>query len=213
MKHLKALGVAIIFFVIFVSAILLVTTKIVIPLKLDIGKTITMPTVVGIDLEVAKSKLQEAGFTLQDSLSITWVSSPNYADNTVISQIPRGEKVVKKGSGIRLEVSSGGKIVVVPSVLEENAINASSKLKQLGLEVVFIKKNYGLYAQNSVVKVDPGIGSKVLKGSKVILYIESEVENEVFEVETSDELDSEEDESFPEPNIEDRNLEEILEDL
>lgn len=213
MKHLKALGVAIIFFVIFVSAILLVTTKIVIPLKLDIGKTITMPTVVGIDLEVAKSKLQEAGFTLQDSLSITWVSSPNYADNTVISQIPRGEKVVKKGSGIRLEVSSGGKIVVVPSILEENAINASSKLKQLGLEVVFIKKNYGLYAQNSVVKVDPGIGSKVLKGSKVILYIESEVENEIFEVETSDELDSEEDESFPEPNIEDRNLEEILEDL
>lgn len=213
MKHLKALGVAIIFFVIFVSAILLVTTKIVIPLKLDIGKTITMPTVVGIDLEVAKSKLQEAGFTLQDSLSITWVSSPNYADNTVISQIPRGEKVVKKGSGIRLEVSSGGKIVVVPSILEENAINASSKLKQLGLEVVFIKKNYGLYAQNSVVKVDPGIGSKVLKGSKVILYIESEIENEVFEVETSDELDSEEDESFPEPNIEDRNLEEILKDL
>lgn len=206
MKHLKALGVAIIFFVIFVSAILLVTTKIVIPLKLDIGKTITTPEVVGIELEVAKTKLKEAGFTLQDSLSITWVSSPNFADNTVISQIPREKKVVKKGSGIRLEVSSGGKIVVVPSVLEENAINASSKLKQLGLEVVFIKKNYGLYAQNSVVKVDPEIGSKVLKGSKVILYIESEVEDEVLDQEASDDLDSE-------PNVEDRDLEEILEDL
>lgn len=206
MKHLKALGVAIIFFVIFVSAILLVTTKIVIPLKLDIGKTITTPEVVGIELEVAKTKLKEAGFTLQDSLSITWVSSPNFADNTVISQIPREKKVVKKGSGIRLEVSSGGKLVVVPAVLEENAINASSKLKQLGLEVVFIKKNYGLYAQNSVVKVDPEIGSKVLKGSKVILYIESEVEDEVLDQEASDDLDSE-------PNVEDRDLEEILEDL
>lgn len=206
MKHLKALGVAIIFFVIFVSAILLVTTKIVIPLKLDIGKTITTPEVVGIELEVAKTKLKEAGFTLQDSLSITWVSSPNFADNTVISQIPREKKVVKKGSGIRLEVSSGVKLVVVPAVLEENAINASSKLKQLGLEVVFIKKNYGLYAQNSVVKVDPEIGSKVLKGSKVILYIESEVEDEVLDQEASDDLDSE-------PNVEDRDLEEILEDL
>src|SRR5690554_4136634 len=122
MKHLKALGIAIIFFVIFITAILLVITKVVIPIKLDIGKTITTPAVVGLDLETAKSELTQAGFTLQDSLlSIVWVSSPKYADNTVISQLPLQDKVVKKSSSIRLEVSSGGQIVVIPSILEDNA--------------------------------------------------------------------------------------------
>lgn len=212
MKHLKALGIAIIFFVIFITAILLVITKVVIPIKLDIGKTITTPAVVGLDLETAKSELTQAGFTLQDSLlSIVWVSSPKYADNTVISQLPLQDKVVKKSSSIRLEVSSGGQIVVIPSILEDNAFNASSKLKQLGLEVAFVRKNYGLYTQNSVVKVDPEIGSKILKGSRVVLYIESEYEDEVPELYfDSIEVD---DESYPQIDVEDRDLEEILKDL
>jgi len=212
MKHLKALGIAIIFFVIFITAILLVTTKVVIPAKLDIGKTITTPAVVGLDLEVAKSKLTQAGFTLQDSLSIVWVSSPKYADNTVISQLPLQDKVVKKSSSVRLEVSSGGQIVVIPSILEDNAFNASSKLKQLGLEVAFVRKNYGLYTQNSVVKVDPEIGTKILKGSRVVLYIESEYEDEVPELDFGS-IEVDEDESFPQTDVEDRDLEEILKDL
>lgn len=212
MKHLKALGIAIIFFVIFITAILLVTTKVVIPAKLDIGKTITTPAVVGLDLEVAKSKLTQAGFTLQDSLSIVWVSSPKYADNTVISQLPLQDKVVKKSSSVKLEVSSGGQMVVIPSILEDNAFNASSKLKQLGLEVAFVRKNYGLYTQNSVVKVDPEIGTKILKGSRVVLYIESEYEDEVPELDFES-IEVDEDESYPQTDVEDRDLEEILKDL
>lgn len=213
MKHLKALGIAIIFFVIFITAVLLVTTKIVIPAKLNTGKTLVVPSVVGLDLEVAKGKLTQAGFTLRDYLSITWVSSPIYGDNVVISQLPLQDKVVKKDSSIRLEVSSGGQLVVIPPILEDNAINASSKLKQLGLEVAFIRKNYGLYTQNSVVKVDPEIGTKILKGSRVVLYIESEYDEDISEFETFKRIEIEEIDSSPESDIEDRDLEEILKDL
>lgn len=181
MKNLKAFGISVILFIIFVWIVLLVTTKIVIPAKLDIGKSLITPDVVNMELSEAKQILRKAGFAFQDSLAIEWVTSPNYPDRTVISQTPVANKIVKNNNRVRLEVSTGGKQVNIPLVLEDNAINASSKIKQLGLEVVFVRKNYGLFEQNTVVKVEPEVGSKVLKGSKVILYIESEYEDQVLE--------------------------------
>ncbi len=181
MKNLKAFGISVILFIIFVWIVLLVTTKIVIPVKLDIGKSLITPNVVNMELSEAKQILRKAGFAFQDSLAIEWVTSPNYPDRTVISQTPVANKIVKNNNRVRLEVSTGGKQVNIPLVLEDNAINASSKIKQLGLEVVFVRKNYGLFEQNTVVKVEPEVGSKVLKGSKVILYIESEYEDQVLE--------------------------------
>jgi hypothetical protein len=216
MKNLKAFGIAVILFIIFVWMILIVTTKIVIPMKLDIGKSFTTPNVVELELSQAEKKLRDSGFVFQDSLAIEWVTTPNYPDRIVISQFPIAGKVVKNNSRIKLEVSTGGQQVVIPLVLEENAINASSKIKQLGLEVNFIKKKYGLYDQNVVVEVDPKVGSKVLKGSKVTLYIESEVEDLIIESDSLD-VDNQEFHSVNERldenilPIDDSTLEEILE--
>lgn len=219
MKNLKAFGIAVILFIFFVWLVLIATTKIVIPQKLDIGKSITTPNVVELELNEAKQKLRDAGFTFQDSLAIEWVTSPLYPDKTVITQTPVANKIVKNTNRIKLEVSTGGKQVVIPLVLEDNAINASSKIKQLGLEVIFVKKNYGIFDQNTVVKVEPEVGSKVLKGSTVILYIESEYEdeelkNDIIDKELSEdnELDTISSEVDPknEPDIEDLSLEEIL---
>lgn len=175
MNHLKAILIALTLFIVLILLILFISTKIVIPMKLDIGESIKTPNVVGLNLNDAKSKLTEAGFVISDSLAITWVSSPNYPDRTIISQLPQADKIVKNPNRIQLEVSSGGQQVVVPLVLEDNAINASSKIKQLGLEVDLVKKNYGLYEQNTVVEVEPKVGTRIDKGSHVILYIESDI--------------------------------------
>jgi len=215
MKNLKAFGIALILFIIFVWAILVISTKIVIPMKLDIGESLKTPNVVGLKLSEAKQKLSEAGFVFPDSLAIEWVSSPHSPDSTVISQIPVAEKIVKNKKRIKLEVSSGGQLVNIPLVLEENAINASSMIKQMGLEVEFIKKNYGLYDQNTVVEVEPKVGSKVLKGSTVTLYIESEIENMIIDSDSLDVLDTEENSESDVseeglPMIEDLTLEELL---
>lgn len=216
MKNLKAFGIAVILFIIFVWIILMVTTKIVIPVKLDIGKSFSTPNVVELDLSLAKQKLSDSGFLVQDSLSIDWVTTPNYPDNTVIAQSPVAGKIVKNNSRIKLEVSTGGQQVIIPLVLEENAINASSRIKQLGLEVKFIKKTYGLYDQNIVVEVEPKVGTKVLKGSKVILYIESDVEDIIIEKDSLDvsgqDLNSQNEvQDINLLQIDDYTLEEILE--
>ena len=73
-----------------------------------------------------------------------------------------------------------------------------------------LKKKYGLYAENTVVKVDPEVGSKVLKGSLITLYIESEVEDINVESDTLDSVieDSEDYENGQENDIE--TLEDIL---
>lgn len=178
MRHLKALAIATILLIIFLSGVLILVTKIVIPAKLDIGKSLEVPDVTDMDLTLAKEKLISSGFVFEDSLSIEWIKTPKYPDRTVISQFPNAGKLVKNKNRIKLEVSSGGQLVVLPLVLEENAINASSRLKQLGLKVKIQKKNYGLYEQNSVVEVIPEVGSKILKGSEVVLIIESETVEE-----------------------------------
>lgn len=215
MKNLKAFGIAVILFIMFVWIVLLVTTKIVIPMKLDIGKSIKTPNVVEMDLNLAKATLRDSGFVFQDSLAIKWVTTPNYPDKTVISQIPVAGKIVKNNNRIKLEVSTGGHQVVIPLVLEENAINASSKIKQLGLEVKLVKKTYGLYNQNIVVEVYPEVGTKVLKGSKVTIFVESEIEDVIIEIDSLNVNSEEEplnsttsDENLPE--VDDLTLEEIL---
>jgi len=208
MTHLKAFGISLIIFILFVWIVLVVTTKIVIPMKLDIGDSLKAPDVVALTLSEAKKKLIEAGFNFQDSLAIEWVKSPIYPDSTVISQNPIANKIVKNRNRIKLEVSSGGIEVVIPTVLEENAINASSRIKQMGLEVELVKKNYGLYPENTVAVVEPKVGTKVLKGSKVTLYIESEIEDIMIE---KQEESLEESQSKSE--IDEMSLEDILKDI
>lgn len=210
MKHIKAFGFALILFIIFVWIVLFIITKIIIPVKLDIGQSLVTPNVVELDLSEAKKLLRNKGFVIQDSLVIDWVKTPKFPDRTVISQFPAAGKIVKNKNRVKLEVSSGGQLVVIPLILEENAINASSKLKQIGLEVSYVKKKYGLYAENTVVKVDPEVGSKVLKGSLITLYIESEVEDINVESDTLDSVieDSEDYENGQENDIE--TLEDIL---
>ena len=140
MKHIKAFGFALILFIIFVWIVLFIITKIIIPVKLDIGQSLVTPNVVELDLSEAKKLLRNKGFVIQDSLVIDWVKTPKFPDRTVISQFPAAGKIVKNKNRVKLEVSSGGQLVVIPLILEENAINASSKLKQIGLEVSYVKK-------------------------------------------------------------------------
>ncbi|MBI9032818.1 PASTA domain-containing protein [bacterium] len=208
MTHLKAFGISLIIFILFVWIVLVVTTKIVIPMKLDIGDSLKAPDVVELTLSEAKKKLIEAGFNFQDSLAIEWVKSPIYPDSTVISQNPIANKIVKNRNRIKLEVSSGGIEVVIPTVLEENAINASSRIKQMGLEVELVKKNYGLYPENTVAVVEPTVGTKVLKGSKVTLYIESEIEDIMI-----DKQEESLEESQSKSEIDEISLEDILKEI
>lgn len=217
MKKLQAFGISLILFIIFTWVIALLVTKIVIPAKLEIGKSIITPNVVELQLPDAKQLLIEAGFSLEDSLAIEWIATPNSPDLTVLSQAPKAGKIVKNANRIKLEVSTGGKQVVIPLVLGENAINASSKIKQMGLNVVFVKKNYGLYEQNTAVNVVPKVGSKVMKGSKVTIYVESVGTGSYSGNDTSYESRSDfnpfkEDSLKVTPKEEESTLEEILND-
>ncbi len=212
MRHIKAFAIAVLLFIIFVLVVLFITTKVIIPAKLDIGEKVKVPNVENQELSQAKKMLKESGFVINDSLAIEWIKTPKYADNTVISQYPNAGKLVKNRSRIKLEVSSGGQLVVIPLILQENAINASSRLKQIGLEVELIKKNYGLYEQNSVVEVVPEVGSKVLKGSSVKLYIESEIEDIEENGENQTSIDEDEEVNERTQDKEYSTIEEILED-
>lgn len=87
----------------------------------------------------------------------------------------------------------------------------------MGLNVVFVKKNYGLYEQNTAVNVVPKVGSKVMKGSKVTIYVESVGTGSYSGNDTSYESRSDfnpfkEDSLKVTPKEEESTLEEILND-
>ncbi len=178
MRHLKAFIIALVIFTVFILSVLTITSKIIIPHKLNIGASTEVPELVGLKLSKAKKLIEESGFHINDKTSIVWKYSPLYEKGTILEQKPLGKKKVKEGCEMELIVSLGSEKVVIPLVVEENYVNASSTLKQIGLEPVIIRKNYGTLALNKVSKIEPKSGTEVLKGSKVTLYVESDMDNE-----------------------------------
>ena len=193
MRHVKAMIIAVIIFSIFILSVVLFTSGVVVPLMLNIGKSTKVPILVNMKIADAKKEIEKSGFLFNDSLSVERKFTVDYEEGIVLSQSPRGGKIVKKGDLIKVVVSLGTEQVIIPTVEENNYINASSKLKQMGFAVVLVKKKYGILPLNMVAKIEPESGTKVLKGSTVKLFIESDIDEEYLddiELESSTEAEA-----------------------
>ena len=188
MRHFKAFLYAVILFTVFILIVLGISTKLFIPSILNIGNSVKVPQLVGQDITIAKDIISQSGFTYNDTTSIIYKFNRNIPNGIILSQNPKGDKIVKRGGDIELVVSEGAEMVVIPSVVEQNYVNASSKLKQIGLEPIIINKCYGIYTINTVARIEPESGNKVLKGSRVKLYVESDIDNEYLAEELADSL-------------------------
>lgn len=185
--------IAVIIFSIFILSVVLFTSGVVVPLMLNIGKSTKVPILVNMKIADAKKEIEKSGFLFNDSLSVERKFTVDYEEGIVLSQSPRGGKIVKKGDLIKVVVSLGTEQVIIPTVEENNYINASSKLKQMGFAVVLVKKKYGILPLNMVAKIEPESGTKVLKGSTVKLFIESDIDEEYLddiELESSTEAEA-----------------------
>lgn len=171
-KHIKSFLTAIIIFLVFIIGVVFVASKMIIPQMLNIGDTISTPNIEGMSYQNAKDTLLAVGFDFDEEKSVKWVNTADYSADQVITQIPRAGKIVKRGSFIKIEASLGAQMVVIPSIIEVNVINALSQLKQVNLKAEIIKeKTDELYVINDVFKVEPQCGQRVEKNSVVTLFI------------------------------------------
>ena len=127
--------------------------------------TASVPSVVGLPLDSAVTRLEDDGFKADI------VSQPNEAaQGTVFHQSPGAGSEEDKGSDVQLLVSKGPEEVTVPNTVGVTETEARDRLAAAGLKAnvvqVFSSSEIG-----NVVAQDPAAGGKAPSGSEVRLNV------------------------------------------
>ena len=126
-----------------------------------------VPQVNGQTLTQAEKAITAAGlkYTVQKQ------PNPTVPKNIVISTSPPNGNVVPAGSQVVLVVSTGPKMVAVPSVKHDPVSQAQSTLKAAGFQVSVQTDNNSTGTPGTVVKQDPTAGTKAKFGSTVTIFV------------------------------------------
>jgi eukaryotic-like serine/threonine-protein kinase len=128
-----------------------------------------VPTVVGEQLSIAQTQVQNAGFT--PNLIYRTDTHPS---GTVIGQQPLGGTKANGGSTVTLTVSQGPGSTTVPSVTFLNRSAAVKAIKQAQLKVSRVQlESSGTIPQGDATRSDPVAGTSLPVGSGVTLFISS----------------------------------------
>ncbi|HEY3549434.1 MAG TPA: Stk1 family PASTA domain-containing Ser/Thr kinase [Gaiellaceae bacterium] len=125
-----------------------------------------VPSVVGLSLSDATSRLNSAGFH----------ANPRYVGSTapkdqVISQTPAPGSPEAKGSSVTVEVSNGPPLVSVPDVVGYTSQQAVLTLQNAGFQVTQQPVSTGADQDNIVQSQSPDGGSSAAKGSMVTIVV------------------------------------------
>jgi beta-lactam-binding protein with PASTA domain len=135
---------------------------------LDISRgadTVSVPPVVGLALNQALQKLQDAGLKGEAKR----VASDKPAGQ-VIAQEPGGSGELKRGATVVLTVSKGTQPVAVPDVVGQTEADAAVALEQAGLKAGVLRVPASEPA-GTVVAQSPAAGKKAPKGSRVQINV------------------------------------------
>ncbi|MEI6857849.1 PASTA domain-containing protein [Psychrilyobacter sp.] len=96
----------------------------------------------------------------------------------IYSQLPTSQKHIKKGRPIKIWISKGMDIVILPDLKGKNMQDARVTLSDLGVKVGRISHTMEGYMNNKVIGTDPSEGSLISRGSSVSLLINvSQIKN------------------------------------
>jgi serine/threonine-protein kinase len=124
-----------------------------------------VPAVVGLKIDDAVARLQDDGFRVA-----TQRQSNVRASGTVFGQNPDQDSNAKKGSTVKLLVSSGRHLATVPNAVGRSQSDARGALVAAGFSVVSREVFSGAPTGN-VVAQDPAAGARVAPGSRVRLNV------------------------------------------
>lgn len=129
---------------------------------------IAVPSFVGMSLETARARAEREGLTLTQSGS---ENSNQVAKDCIISQSPAAGTEVQKGSTVTYVISLGQESITMPSVLGDSEASATATLKNAGLVVRVQYSPSPNYPEGSVVQQSVQPGTKVTKGTTVIIEV------------------------------------------
>jgi serine/threonine-protein kinase len=156
------------FFVLSVLTVILMD-KVVMPLYVSQGKTITLQDVRNLSFSRAQKKLQEMGL---DAVVLDSVASQDLPPYTVVEQQPMPGNPVKKGRAVFLTISKGKEYVQMPNLMGMAQKEAQLLLDQLSLKVKTTDHKYDYDKPAGTVcgqSINPGM--LVAKNSSLSIWI------------------------------------------
>jgi serine/threonine-protein kinase len=131
---------------------------------------ITMPLVVGKDIQTATTIISNAGFTSAPDIQKVQSNQPK---GRVIKQNPLANAKVGTDAKVVLTVSDGPGDVQIPTVADLKASEAQAKLEKLGFKVVVRQKASNDVEKGNAIGTDPAAGVSVVKGTEITLFASS----------------------------------------
>lgn len=128
--------------------------------------SVVMPSVAGLSALQAQRKLQNAGFTVRTRKQ----SSDTVPSGDAVETLPPEGTPVDQGSTVTLVVSSGKATIEVPAVVGQNVDDARATLRGAGFGVN-VTTEESSSAVGTVLRQDPGAGTKADKGATVALVV------------------------------------------
>jgi serine/threonine-protein kinase len=128
--------------------------------------TAVIPSVAGRSQEQAIKTLRDAGFRVKTEER---PSNSVRAGRAIATEPPAGQEA-ERGSSVTLLVSTGPKLVEVPSVVGEQQSIAESELRGAGL-IPDVEQQDSDAPEGQVISQDPGPGSTVKKHSRVVIVV------------------------------------------
>ena len=102
-----------------------------------------------------------------------WLPNEAVEDGYVISQTPKGDRMVKTGADIALTVSSGPSTDTMRDLINQTVQNAETILDNLDMDIR-IKHSYekhDVIAENCIIRTEPTFGEELKPGQTVTLVV------------------------------------------
>jgi eukaryotic-like serine/threonine-protein kinase len=133
------------------------------------GKTVTVPNLVGRDVEEARTILDRRG--LEADVERAPSKKP---EGEVLEQDPAAGEDAEEGDTVKLVVSGGRAQTTVPNVVNFPQDEAEAAIEDAGLKVGTVTPGESdTIEPGSVIETDPAPGEEVDRGSKVNLVVSS----------------------------------------
>jgi len=131
-------------------------------------KMVTVPDITDKPFKEAEELLKEAGLSIK-------IEDENFSNTkeagVIISQDPAADDKTEEGNEIKVIISKGQDIRVVPDVIGDASEVAVTKITKAGLTSKFEYEDSDEYGQGKVIRSEPGPDEGLLAGSEVVLVI------------------------------------------
>ena len=130
---------------------------------------VTVPDIVEMSATEAEAVLKNLELSLIVERNI---NHPTIEEGLVVFQDPKPSVIVKKKSDIKVVVSKGPNMVIVPNVLASSLLSAEVALNNEGLELGDVTRVYHeQITSGKIVRQEPAAGKEIIQGSTVNLII------------------------------------------